>query len=392
MDDISIDGILPSIQLDKNGKAPLYQQLAASFRVLAEKDRLQPHQKLPPIRKLAEALGVNAVTIVNAYKLLESGGIVYSTVGSGTYIAENNHTKPAEKVILNDNPQMHPETYENIAATINFARSAVPTEFFPADAFKTFINQVLEQDPGAAFGYGEIQGYEALRHAFCCCAKSVGIDVAAENIHVTSGVQQSVDILSKALLSPGDTVLIESPAAYGAAGAFLYRGAVVLPVPLENDGLDISCFKTLIKEHRPKLVYLTPYFQTPTGIQTSVAKKKIILSLAEQYDFYIVEEDTQSEFCFSGDTVQPLKSMDDKNKVVYIKGISKTLMPGLRIGWMILPETVREKVLSAKYGTDIETSGLIQRAFHLFLESGAWIKHVSDLQAVFYSRHLQMSS
>lgn len=386
------DIIVKRLALDKYSQTPIYRQLSDLICTLAEEGTIKPNEKLPPIRKLSEALGVNNVTIVNAYKYLENKKTVYSIIGSGTYVSELiKEDKPfIAESMLNKQMEIHVDESFDVNEIINFAKGSAPAELFPVSEFKRLFNLILDRDKGKAFGYEQIQGYEPLRHSFCDYVKGFGITATADKIQVISGAQQGIDIIAKAILSPGDAVLTESPTYYGAAGAFLSRGAKVTEVPLESNGMDINKLTALIKLYRPKIVYIMPYFQTPTCINTSLDKKRKILELAYKYDFYIIEEDNQSDFNFTGYETVPLKALDYKNKVIYIKSFSKILMPGLRIGLMILPKAALKKVLSAKYTTDIETSGFIQRAFDLFLKSDDWDKHILKMKNIFRSRYDKM--
>ena len=388
-----IQKIIARVALDKGEAVPMYQQLGDAICRMAEEGYLKPNEKLPPIRKLAEALGVNNVTVVNAYKYLESKKIVYSAIGSGTYLAEL-HVKDRPLVsvdVLQRQMQMRLNGQEGNGEIINFAKGSAPAALFPVDAFKELFNQVLERDRGNAFGNEHIQGYGPLREALCDYAAGFGIAATSDRIQVISGAQQGIDIIAKAVLSPGDVVLVESPTYYGAAGAFLSRGAQLVEAPLQEDGLDIARLTALIKAYRPKILYTMPYFQTPTCINTSMEKKRKILELAYQYDFYVMEEDNQSDFNFSETEIVPLKALDYKNKVIYIKSFSRILMPGLRLGFMILPKAALTQVLSAKYTTDIETSGFMQKAFHLFLNSREWDIHMAKMRRMYRERYDAMS-
>ncbi|MDR2899797.1 MAG: PLP-dependent aminotransferase family protein, partial [Clostridiales bacterium] len=166
----------------------------------------------------------------------------------------------------------------------------------------------------------------------------------------------------------------------------LSRGAQVIEIDMEDDGMDLDRLEALMKVMRPKFIYMTSYFQTPTCVSYSNDKKQRLLNLALKYDTFILEEDNQSEFVYNDEKVVPIKSLDYKNRVMYVKSFSKSIMPGLRIGFMALPKKIMNKVISAKYTTDIATSGFIQRAFELFLSSGDYDRHINDMRTVFKLR------
>jgi len=145
--------------------------------------------------------------------------------------------------------------------------------------------------------------------------------------------------------------------------------------------------EALLKVMRPKFIYMMSYFQTPTCYSYSLEKKYALLNLAAKYDTYILEEDNQNEFIYNNETIVPVKSLDYKNRVIYVKSYSKSIMPGLRIGFLALPKKILQQVLGVKYTTDIATSGFIQRAFHLFLASGGYERHVKQMRGIFKTRY-----
>ncbi len=357
------------ISIDKQSQIPLYQQIADGIALLIVDGMIYPDEKLPPIRKMATHFGVNAVTIVNAYKYLEQKKMVYSHVGSGTYVSP----LPIEKI-------SSPITRKNIelqylpvwANVINFTDTSLPDDLFPVDEFKYAFDSVLEREKGGAFRYTDSMGYLPLRETLCRYLASFGIKTTADFVQIVAGAQQGMDIIAKALLQYGDTVFVETPTFYGAAGAFLSKGAKLVEIPMEADGMDMTTLENYLKLYHPKFLYMMAYFQTPTGISYSLEKKRRLLSLAEKYDMHIIEEDDFYDFHYTKEKPLPLKALDYKNRVIYIKSFSKILMPGLRMGLMVLPKKIKTAVLEAKYMTDISTSGFIQKAMQEYLEVNGW--------------------
>lgn len=366
------------IELDKGGQSPLYQQLAEMLMKLMRDGSLAPDEKLPPIRKMAESFGINAVTVVAAYKYLESKQMVYSRMGSGTFVSP----LPIEDIpapVIRGNLQGFDGgiSFEN---AINFANTSLPHELFPVEAFKKAFDEVLEREKGGAFRYTDSMGYEPLRLQLCRYLESYGIKAAVDGVQIISGAQQGIDIISKAMVAYGDVVFVESPTFYGAAGAFLSRGAKLIEIPMEQDGMKMDTLEDYLKLYRPKFIYMMAYFQTPTGISYSMEKKRRLLELAERYDTYIIEEDDFYDFHYSKEPLVPLKALDYKNRVVYIKSFSKILMPGLRMGLMVLPKRIHQGVMAAKYTTDISTSGFIQKALENYLRENGWESHANAMR------------
>lgn len=365
------------IELDKEAAhaTPLYRQLAEGIERLIADGNLPANSKLPPIREMAARFGVNAVTVVTAYKQLEQKQLVYSRVGSGTFVSP----LPVEHIpapVASRNLRSFTEkvAMEN---AINFTSTSLPPELFPVDAFKRAFNEVLDREKGGAFRYMDSMGYEPLRRQLCRYLAEYGIQTSVENVQVISGAQQGIDIISKAMLRYGDVVFVEKPTFYGAAGAFLSRGGKLVEIPLEEDGMNMTVLEDFFKLYRPRFLYMMAYFQTPTGISYSMEKKRRLLELAEKYDAYIIEEDDFYDFHYGKEPLVPLKALDYKNRVIYIKSFSKILMPGLRMGLIVLPRRIHRAVMEAKYTTDISTSGFIQRAMEYYLRENGWETHAA---------------
>ncbi len=377
------------MRLNKSSSAPMYLQISDIIIQMTEKGEIKPNEKLPPIRKLSTALTVNNSTVVNAYRNLENRRIVYSIPGSGTYVSELGLISPKEAIIPEDKREHNFE----LKNSINFAATNTSLSLFPVDEFKLLFTEVLERDRGNAFDYQSSQGYEPLRKAICDYVINKGIKTGFDKIQIISGSQQGVDIVSKGILSAGDTVIVENPTYYGAMAAFMSRGSDVVSVDMTPDGIDIETLTAKVRVYRPKLLYIMTYYQTPTCFSYSIEKKRQLLELSAQYDFHIIEEDNLSDFYYQDKNkspITPLKALDYKNRVIYIKSFSKILMPGLRLGFMIMPKSIMESVKSAKYVTDIETSGFVQRAFELFLSRGGFDAHVKKMTGAYKNRYNAM--
>ena len=371
-----MDGFF-GIQIEKGSKIPLYQQLADAICLLIENGTLPPNSKLPPIRTMAAKLQVNNVTVVTAYKYLENKKVVYSQVGSGTYVSPIPVNQIPEPVVA-ENVKVFEErlVMEN---AINFVSTSLPHSLFPVKEFKEAFNRVLEREQGGAFQYQQSMGYMPLRQILCEYLKSYQIHTNMEQVQILSGAQQGIDIISKALIRYGDVIFVEKPTFYGAAGAFLSHGGKIVEVDMQEDGMDMDLLENLMKVYHPRFLYMMAHFQTPTGVSYSLEKKRKLLDLAEQYDAYVVEDDNLYDFNYSKTPILPLKALDYKNRVIYIKSFSKILMPGLRIGFMVIPKKILHHVMAAKYTTDISTSGFLQKALDYYLREYGWQEHTKQM-------------
>jgi DNA-binding transcriptional MocR family regulator len=389
-----------SIQLNKDINTPMYMQLSSLLGELIKNGELKADEKLPPIRKLALQLDVNNVTVVNAYKQLESNGYIKAIKGSGYYVlkmSDESLEKGSVITKLNEDEFYAQEDIklmtsgqiELSANTINFASATPDPSIFPVEAFKNSINEVLDRDKGYAFGYQESNGFEPLRASLCDFLRfHNSISADKDDIQIVSGAQQGIDIIGKALLSPGDFVITENPTYTGAVSVFKSRGAQVIGVPINEDGIDLEVLERQILRYNPKLIYVMTKFQNPTTISYSMEKLHGLLALSEKYGVYLVEDDSLSGLSFhSVKENLTLKALDTMDKVIYIKSFSKLLMPGLRIGFLVSPYKLSSELLKAKHSTDISSSGLIQRALHLYFEKGHWESHINYMKDIYNEKY-----
>lgn len=380
------------LHINRNCEEALYIQLYKSLKDMIEKGNFSPNEKLPPIRKIATELCVNNSTVINAYKLLEMYGFVYTRGGSGTFVLD--------KKIKTSNSRNHKSEYslsekmssQTNKASINFSSSTPGIELFPVDDFKNIINEVLDRDGGNAFSYTEVVGYELLRESIASHIKEDGIECSSDSIQIISGAQQGIDIIAKALIDYEDVIFTESPTYTGALAVFKSRGAKITGIPIERDGLKLDQLENSLRYVVPKFIYIMPNFQNPTGFSYSDKNKERLLFLADKYDFYIIEDDYLSELYYSLNKPRTLKSMDYCNRVIFIKSFSKIFMPGVRLGFLIVPDKVQNRVLAAKQLSDISTSGLMQRVFDLYIRKNLLSSYINYIKSEYLKRYEHLTS
>lgn len=377
---------MKTIALDKNIDTPLYVQLYESIKKIIEEEGFES-EKLPSIRSLSKSLGVNNVTVVSAYKLLESEGYVYSLKGSGTYIKKSPLEATGPYLEEEDIDLMNSGILNLSEDSINFASVSPTPDLFPIENFKKTLIGVLDRDGGHAFLYPEVTGYEPLRESISkFLMEYYNTEVAKENILITSGGQQGLDIIAKTLISPGDYILVENPTYSAALSAFKSRGARIIGVPMLDDGIDIDILKSYINRYKPKLLYIMTNFQSPTTYSYSEEKKKELIDLVNSNDLYIIEDDFLTDLYFT-DKKTPLKSLDKGDKIIFIKSFSKVFMPGVRIGFVSLPRNIFTRIIKAKHTTDVTSSGYLQRAFDLYLRDGYWDEHIEKIRSVYKRKY-----
>jgi 2-aminoadipate transaminase len=367
---------------------PKYSQLFEYIKELITKGDLKPGEKLPTIRRLAKKLEVNNITIVNAYKQLENNNYITAKMGSGYYVSSNKIQK--EEIYSSSDAGMSDDD-----SFINFASATPHPSIFPIESFKQCINQVLERDKGFAFGYQESNGFKPLRKSILNYLNKQ-YSITAENedyLQIVSGAQQGIDLIGKVLLNPGDYVITENPTYDGATAVFKSRGARVVGVNVEQDGIDLADLEKKFRVCKPKLIYVMTSYQNPTTTCYSKEKLEELLMLAKKYNVYIVEDDSMSELYYGNEHPLTLKAMDSENSyVIYLKSFSKILMPGLRIGCMVIPSLLINDFTKIKHTSDISSSGLIQRSLEQYFSSGKWEEHLSYMKEIYKGKYEFMLS
>lgn len=376
-----------SIQLERGKKTPLYVQLYDALREAVLCGQLSEGYLLPPVRRLAGEMGINTGTVVSAYRLLEKNGYVRARRGSGFFVTDI--------LVRADDEQVREEStfLPHMAVTeggIDLLSASPSPDCIRVTDFKRVINEVLDRDGGYAFGYQEGQGYYPLRRAMAGYLARGGISVSAEAVQIISGAQQGIDIVAKATLSFGDYVIVERPTYAGAIGAFRSRGAKIIDIAMEEDGMDMDALEDALRRFRPKLIYMMANIQNPTGYSYSVVKRNRLLGLARRYQTLILEDDYIGELDYGEERMAPLKSLDRDERVIYCKSFSKMFMPGLRLGFLIVPARQMAHIMAVKQQSDGSTAGLTQRAFDLYLRNGIWAKHQKSIYDIYCARHREM--
>lgn len=370
------------INLDKENTKPLYVQIFQQIKDYILEGLLEDKEKLPSIRRLAEELQVNNVTVVQGYKLLEQEGYIITNRGRGTFVSSKR--KNFEESYENNNSKLMDKI------KWNFADSSPHPETFQVEEFKKIINEVIDRDGGEIFTYQAREGYYPLREAIGKYLNTSSIKNPMEEIHIISGAQQGIDIVSKGLLELDDVVIIESPSYPGARKAFEARGARIVEIPMEEDGMNMKALEIALRKYRPGFIYVMPNFHNPIGISYSREKKKTLLHLAHSHGSIIIEDDYLSDFNFGYKKQLPLKSLDTMEDVIYIKSFSKIFMPGFRLGFLVAPKKYEKRISEAKESADLFTMGLVQRSFDLILRRGFWRSQI-QLMEKYYQKGFHLT-
>jgi DNA-binding transcriptional MocR family regulator len=344
-------------------------------------------------------LNVTPETVAGAYKRLIEEGYLRGEVGRGTFVAapplraEEDPLAPFEaggSLPAFANP--HDRDLLKLAnrpGLVSFAASVAAPDLAPVDGLRQALNDALQNDGADALQVGPTAGYAPLRKSIADLLKQRGLDsVDVSMVCVTSGCQQGIDLAAKVFVSPGDAVLVEQPSFLGALEAFRARGARVIGVPIEADGLRIEALPALIQRHRPKLLYCMPTYQNPTGRSLGPEKRRALLRIAAVYDLPIVEDDSAGFFNLEPGGCAPpsLKADDHAGYVIHLGTFSKLIAAGLRLGWLVAEPGVFEKLVAAKYASDLSSDALVQRAVHRLLLDGTLDLHLARVRRIYRER------
>lgn len=270
-------------------------------------------------------------------------------------------------------------------SVIPFAAGNPASETFPLDAIRSFTTQILADHPVAALQYGVTEGYEPLReHLLSHLQQRFGIDTTGNSLMVVSGAQQGIELACKIFCNEGDTIICESPSFIGSLNTFRTAGVRLAGVPMEQDGIHLEQLEHALQtEPNVKLIYLIPSFQNPTGITTSAEKRKAIYALAKQYNVVILEDNPYGELRFHGEDVSTIKAIDDEQLVIYVGSFSKVLSAGLRVGYVLAPDEIIQKMAVAKQGEDVHTAILPQMIAHKFMTEYDYEGHIQLVRDVY---------
>lgn len=265
---------------------------------------------------------------------------------------------------------------------ISFAGGAPSPDVFPKKELEVIAADIFREKGNLALQYGITEGYDPLRQFVKDRLVKQGVIKDSESVVITTGGQQVIDLCAKVMLNEGDNVVVEAPSFVGGLNCFRSYNANMIPIDVQSDGMDLDCLEEILKKTTVKLVYTIATFQNPSGITMSLEKRKKLLLLADKYDFYILEDNPYGELRYRGEAVPTIKSMDASGRVIYAGSFSKTLSPGLRIGFFSARSDILEKMVICKQVTDVHTPVLNQLICYEFVtryDYDAHIKKSCDL-------------
>jgi GntR family transcriptional regulator/MocR family aminotransferase len=394
---------LPNISLDHASPLPLYRQLYTALRQAILAGQLKPGGRLPASRVLATTFHISRNTVLNTYAQLLAEGYVEGEVGSGTYVAR---TLPDELLqTRSDALEMRPTRLHgralsdrgSLLASTQVLLPRASTEFrafrpglpaldaFPYDLWSRLVARRWRRPQRSILGYGDPAGYQPLREAIATyVGEARAVRCQPEQVIVVSGSQQALDLAARMLLDEGDAAWIEDPGYLGARGALLGAGARLIPIPVDEEGLDVAFGEA----HGPgaRLVYVTPSHQYPYGVTMSLPRRLALLEWASRAGAWVLEDDYDSEYRYAGRPLAALQGLDSEGRVIYLGTFSKVLLPALRLGYMIVPPDLIEAFVAARALADRHSPALDQAALADFISEGHFARHIRRMRGLYAER------
>ena len=392
-----------TLRIDTNAAEPVYRQIALEVRRAVLNGRLEPGSRLPATRDLARQLGVNRNTVVAAYDALAAEGWVASHTGRGTFVVDRQDDTPAESLEASSDDTLRTGFSRTVECAsvgglqsiyrlaisdegISFVGSYPAGDLMPVDPFAAALQTVLETDGASVLGYGPTAGDPGLRETIAKTMADAGSDVTPEHTLVTSGAQQAIELVSRTFVEWGDAVVVEEPTYTGALAVLNSLGARIVGVPVDDEGIRPELLEVALERHRPKFLYVQPTFHNPTASVMGRGRRREVVELCRRHRCLVVEDDWAGDLRLDGEVLPTLHALDGGSNVIYLSTFSKKLMPGLRVGWVVAPDAVMQRLVELKRLQDCGTSPLIQAALDRFLRDGGLDTHLEKVLPAYRSR------
>ncbi|HEU5107220.1 MAG TPA: PLP-dependent aminotransferase family protein [Micromonosporaceae bacterium] len=377
------------LQVKLDGQRDLAGQIYRQIRAVILTGRLRPGDPVPATRELARRLGVARSTVGAAYDRLAGEGFLDSRVGAGTFVSPAVRAEPPDQPTggaLRPRPDwpVHRvwEHFPAVHAEFDFRAGIPDLRMFPFGSWRRMISAQLRPTAMRSSLYGETAGVKALRRAI---ARHVGtsraVDAHPDNVIVTNGTQQALDLVARVLLGPGDCVAVEEPGYPAPWDLFRTLGARVVPVPVDDQGMVVERIPA-----EARMVYVTPSHHFPLGVTMSLSRRMALLAWAGERNAAVVEDDYDSEFRFGGRPLESLQGMDRAGRVVYVGTFSKTMLPALRMGFLVAPPSLVPALHHAKFVSDWHSPTPAQAALAEFIDEGLFARHVRRMRTEYQAR------
>lgn len=380
---------MKQIDLIRSGKKSLHQQIYTQIRAQILRGDIAVGEPLPSYRFMSRKYEITVSTVEKAYELLEQNGYIERRHGSGCYVLPLDGCEfYADGVVL--------DSFEGgqygAGSVCDFATGTPIAGAEETADFVEIIRELSCERPEVLFRYPPTRGTASLISAIHGRLESRGLNVEQENIHIVGGSQQGIDLICKSLIGKNSTVLADDPSYSVALNCFRRAGARVITVPMLEDGPDMDAAEELLARTQVDFYYTMPQFHCPTNVSWSIEKQMRLLSLADRCGFTVIEDDCLGELDFSGGEQHPFKKFDENESVIYLNSFSKSLVPGMRLGYMAVPGRYGKRLLMAKFNSDIASPAILQETLAVYIKSGAYDTHLDALRRNYAEKRRRMAA
>ena len=387
--------------LERQRGVPLFQQIARAIESDIRRGRLRPGDPLPGTRTLANALGVQRLTVVSAFDDLVAEGWLVTHRARGTFVsadlpdpkprrfaAQKSPAEMANRVAYDLLPAPKPELPHHVPrGSLLFSPARSDVRLAPGDLIGRAYRRAIGKRGGALLQYANPEGHPRLRDALATMLASTrGLAATAANVCVTRGSQMALSLLARAIIRPGDVVVVEQ-LGYGPAWeAFRQAGAKIVGVPVDHDGINVDALERVIAEHEVRAVYVTPHHQFPTTVTMSAGRRLRLLEIARAHRIAIIEDDYDYDFHYDGRPVLPIASVDPAGVVIYVGTLSKVLAPALRVGYVVAPTPLIERLAAHRSYVDTQGDQVLEYALAELFEEGAIQRYIRRVRREYRER------
>jgi GntR family transcriptional regulator / MocR family aminotransferase len=395
---------LPPIALDADKEIPMYRQLSEWFRHAILAGQLRAGQRVPSSRHLAMDLKISRISVSSAYEQLRAEGYLETFVGAGTCVARSipvDALKPAfEKIRIAPSQVSRNKAARMISRRVELMRVPAETwlkklvafrvslpalEHFPTEVWAQLLSRHARRPTRQSLAYGEAMGYMPLREAIAEYLGAVrAVRCKPSQVLITTGSQQGLQLSAQVLLDPNERVWIEEPGYPGARQALIMAGAQLVPVPVDQVGLNVT--EGMRRAARARAVFITPSHQYPLGVTMSATRRMELLNWAAQSGAWIIEDDYDSEYRLGGRPIPSLQGLDTTARVIYVGTFSKVMYPAMRLGYLVVPEDLVDAFSTARDATDQFSSTLYQAAMTDFIRGGHFARHIRRMRTLYLDR------
>ena len=398
------DALTPHLALQREGGEAMHRQLYSSFRSAILEGMFAPGMRLPSTRALADDLGVSRTTVLQAFERLVSEGYATARSGAGTRVATSLNTSAHRRSTMRVEgraprvPERPPrlsraatEMIDEFNVTrpthrmVPFALGYPALDEFPVALWARITGRLWRTRATEMLSFTDTRGYPPLRDAIAQYVSTArGVRCSAEHVIVTNGAQHGIDLMARVLLDPGDVAWVEQPGYRPVRASLRAVGAQIVRVPVDEHGLDVSEGER--RAPNARVAFITPSYQAPLGVTLTLERRLALLDWAARADAWVLEDDYNGEYRYDTDPIPAVKALDRAGRVIYIGTFSKTLAPGLRVGYLVVPPSLLQAVTRARLASDMHTSVEVQAALAEFIAAGHFARHIRRTRELYRQR------